>query len=64
MRLQYLTKEETRNTSKICHRCGHVAQISVGRIYKCPTCGMEYDRGFKCVSIVKIRSAGWGELGF
>ncbi|NHW88921.1 MAG: transposase [Archaeoglobales archaeon] len=26
-----------------CHRCGHVAQAN-GREFKCPKCGMEYDR--------------------
>jgi len=31
--VRYLTKKEVKNTSKECHRCGHVAQVK-GRIYK------------------------------
>ncbi|MEG9194929.1 MAG: zinc ribbon domain-containing protein [Candidatus Methanoglobus sp.] len=45
------------------HRCGHVAQIGAGRIYKCPKCGMEYDRDLNaCINIARrlMRSAGWG----
>lgn len=41
--VRYLTGNETRNTSKGCHVCGHVARVE-GRIYKCPNCGMGYDR--------------------
>ncbi|MEG9193843.1 MAG: transposase [Candidatus Methanoglobus sp.] len=61
--VKYLTKEEVRNTSRTCHRCGHVAQIGVDRIYKCPKCGMEYDRDLNaCINIARrlMRSAGWG----
>jgi putative transposase len=65
--VRYLPKKEVRNTSKTCHRCGHVARISVGRIYKCPTCGMEYDRDLNaCINIARrlMRSAGWGSSAF
>jgi len=58
-----LPKKEVRNTSKTCHRCGHVAQIGAGRIYKCPKCGMEYDRDLNaCINIARrlMRSAGRG----
>jgi putative transposase len=61
--VRYLPKKEVRNTSRTCHRCGHVAQIGVGRIYKCPKCGMEYDRDLNaCINIARrlMRSAGWG----
>jgi len=64
--VRHLPKKEVRNTSKTCHRCGHVARISVGRIYKCPTCGMEYDRDLNaCINIARrlMRSAGWGSCG-
>jgi IS605 OrfB family transposase len=64
--VRYLPKKEVRNTSKTCHRCGHVAQIGVGRIYKCPKCGMEYDRDLNaCINIARrlMRSAGWGSCG-
>jgi IS605 OrfB family transposase len=59
--VRYLTKKETKNTSKTCHRCGHVAQIK-GRIYKCPNCGLEYDRDLNaCVNIAHrvTSSMGW-----
>lgn len=59
--VKYLTKKETKNTSKTCHRCGHVAQVK-GRIFKCSNCGMEYDRDLNaCVNIARrvISSAGW-----
>jgi IS605 OrfB family transposase len=61
--VKYLPKKEVRNTSRTCHRCGHVAQTGVGRIYKCPKCGMEYDRDLNaCINIARrlMRSAGWG----
>jgi len=38
--VKYLTKKDVKNTSRECHRCGHVALVKV-RIYKCPICGME-----------------------
>jgi IS605 OrfB family transposase len=59
--VRYLTREK-RNTSRTCHRCGHVAQVR-GRIFKCPKCGMEYDRDLRaCVNIARrvTSSAGWG----
>ena len=33
-----------KNTSKKCHRCGHVAQSVEGREFKCPYCGLVYNR--------------------
>jgi transposase len=60
--VKYLTKKETRNTSRTCHRCGYVAQVK-GRIFKCPKCGMEYDRDLNaCVNIAHrvMSSMGWG----
>jgi IS605 OrfB family transposase len=58
----YLGKKLVRNTSKTCHRCGHVAQVK-GRIYKCPKCGNKYDRDLNaCINIARrvMSSAGWG----
>jgi len=58
----YLEKKLVRNTSKTCHRCGHVAQVKK-RIYKCPKCGMEYDRDLNAsINIARrvMSSAGWG----
>jgi len=60
--VRYLTKEETGNTSRTCHRCGYVTQVK-GRIFKCPKCGMEYDRDLNaCINIAHrvTSSMGWG----
>jgi putative transposase len=59
--VRYLTKKETRGTSKTCHRCRYVAQVK-GRLFKCPKCGMEYDRDLNaCVNIAHrvMSSMGW-----
>jgi len=59
--VKYLTKKEVKNTSKECHRCGHVARVK-GRIYKCSSCGMEYDRDLNaCINIAHrvMSSMGW-----
>jgi len=59
-----LTKKETRNTSKTCHRCGYVTQVK-GRIFKCPKCGMEYDRDLNaCINIAHrvMKLYGMAEL--
>jgi len=61
LEVRYLTKKETKNNSKTCHRCGHVAQVK-GRIYKCPICKMEYDRDLNaCINIAHrvMSSMGW-----
>jgi putative transposase len=50
--VRYLTKEETKNTSRTCHRCGHVARVKI-----------EYDRDLNaCVNIAHrvTSSMGWG----
>ena len=63
--VRYLTKEETKNTSRTCHRCGHVARVK-GRVFKCPKCGMEYDRDLNaCINIAHrvTSSMGWGAVG-
>ncbi len=60
--VRYLTKEETKNTSKTCHRCGYVARVK-GRLFKCPKCGMEYNRDLNaCINIAYAltRRMGWG----
>ena len=59
--VEYLTERETMNTSKTCHRCGYVARVK-GRIYKCPSCGMKYDRDLNaCINIAHrvMSSMGW-----
>jgi len=60
--VRYLTKKETRNTSKTCHRCGHVAQVK-GREFRCPKCGLTYNRDLNaCINIAHAltRGMGWG----
>jgi IS605 OrfB family transposase len=64
--VEYLPKKKVRNTSKTCHRCGYVAQVKE-RIFKCPNCGMEYDRDLNaCINIARrvMSSMGWGSSGF
>jgi len=59
--VKYLTKKETKNTSKTCHRCGHVAQVK-GREFRCPRCGLIYNRDLNaCVNIAHalMRGMGW-----
>jgi len=59
--VSYLPKKEVKDTSKTCHRCGHVAQVK-GRVYKCTNCGMEYDRDLNaCINIAHrvMSSMGW-----
>jgi putative transposase len=58
----YLPKKLVKNTSKTCHRCGHVGQVK-GRIFRCPKCGTEYDRDLNaCINIAHrvMSSMGWG----
>ena len=53
--------KEVKNTSKTCHRCGHVAQ-AVGREFRCPKCGLVYNRDLNaCVNIARrvMSSMGW-----
>ena len=60
--VRYLTKKETRNTSKTCHRCGHVAQVK-GREFRCPKCGLTYNRDLNaCINIAHALTRGmrWG----
>lgn len=59
--VRYLTKAETRNTSKTCHICGNVSNIK-GRTYRCSSCGMEYDRDLNAainIACRLTRSMGW-----
>ena len=60
--VKYLTKKETRGTSRTCHRCGHVAQLK-GREFRCPRCKLVYNRDLNaCVNIAHalMRGTGWG----
>lgn len=58
----YLTKKETRNTTKTCHRCGHVARAN-GREFRCPKCGLVYNRDLNAavnIAHALMRRMGWG----
>lgn len=51
-----------KNTSKKCHRCGHVAQAD-GREFRCPKCGLRYNRDLNAaINIAQLltRELGWG----
>jgi len=51
-----------KNTSKRCHRCGHVAQVN-GREFRCPKCGLKYNRDLNAainIAHVLTRGMGWG----
>jgi len=51
-----------KNSSKICHRCGHVAQVN-GRELRCPKCGLVYNRDLNAainIAHALTRGMGWG----
>jgi len=60
--VKYLARRETRNTSKTCHRCGHVAQMKpYEREFKCPKCGLIYNRDLNvCINIAHALTGGMG----
>ncbi|UYL64888.1 MAG: hypothetical protein QIT35_gp92 [Methanophagales virus PBV299] len=54
-----------KNTSKRCHRCGHVAHVD-GREFRCPKCGLVYNRDLNAainIAHVLMRGMGWGSSG-
>ena len=51
-----------KNTSKRCHRCGHVARAN-GREFRCPKCGLVYNRDLNSAANIAhalTRGMGWG----
>ena len=59
--VRYLSKKEVRNTSKRCHRCGHVARVK-GREFRCPKCGLIYNRDLNAainIAHALTRGMGW-----
>ncbi|MHC1635780.1 MAG: RNA-guided endonuclease InsQ/TnpB family protein, partial [Candidatus Methanospirareceae archaeon] len=51
-----------KNTSKRCHKCGHVAQVS-RREFRCPRCGLVYNRDLNSainIAHALTRGMGWG----
>jgi len=52
-----------KNTSKRCHRCGYVARKVEGREFKCPECGLIYNRDLNsAINLARslMRGVGWG----
>jgi len=52
-----------KNSSKTCHRCGHVARKVNGREFRCPKCGLVYNRDLNsAINLARslTRGAGWG----
>ena len=41
-----------KNSSKTCHRCEHVARKVKGREFKCPKCGLVYNRDLSTIMIL------------
>lgn len=51
-----------KNTSKRCHRCGHVAHVN-GREFRCSKCGLIYNRDLNSainIAHALMRGMGWG----
>ena len=51
-----------KDTSKICHRCGHVTQAN-GRGFACPECDLKYNRDLNAainIAHTLTRGMGWG----
>jgi len=54
---------KARGTSRTCHECGHVVRKLNGREFKCPACGLIYNRDLNgAINIAKLlkRELGWG----
>jgi len=60
--VKYLRKKDVRNISRKCHSCGHFARITYEREFKCPRCGLIYNRDLNaCINIAHrvMSSMGW-----
>ena len=60
--VKYLTKAQTKNTSKTCHRCNCISKVK-SRKFHCQSCSMIYDRDLNAsINIAHriTRSMGWG----
>jgi len=58
-----VTYVNTKNSSKTCHRFGHVALKVEGREFRCPKCGLVYNRDLNsAINLARslTRGAGWG----
>jgi putative transposase len=52
-------KVSERNTSKICHKCGHIG-LRVGSLFKCPKCGYSCNADFN--GAMNILKRGYGYM--
>ena len=60
--VKYLTRKEMKNTSKTCHRCGHVTHLN-GREFRCLKCRVIYNRDLNAainIAHALMRRMGWG----
>jgi len=49
-----------KNTSKTCHRCGYVTHVE-GREYRCPKCGLKYNRDLNAsINVARALTRGTG----
>lgn len=52
-----------KNSSKTCHRCGHVVRKVEGREFRCPKCGLVYNRDLNsAINLARriMSPSGWG----
>jgi transposase, IS605 OrfB family, central region len=51
---------DPKNTSKTCHRCGYVTHVE-GREYRCPKCGLKYNRDLNAaINVARALTRGTG----
>ncbi|MEM2005296.1 MAG: zinc ribbon domain-containing protein [Zestosphaera sp.] len=56
-----VVKVSPHNTSRTCPRCGYVVKTRVGRVFKCPRCGLEMDRQkLASINIYLKHTRMWG----
>ncbi|MEM2040023.1 MAG: zinc ribbon domain-containing protein [Zestosphaera sp.] len=56
-----VVKVSPRNTSRTCPRCGCVVKTRVGRVFKCPRCGLEMGRQkLASINIYLKHTSMWG----
>jgi len=51
-------KVSERNTSKLCHKCGHIG-IRVGGFFKCPSCGYSSNADYNGAMNIMKRAVGY-----
>lgn len=54
-----------KNTSRTCHRCGFTVDEVKGREFRCPRCGLRYNRDLNAainIALALTRGRGWGAV--